>query len=491
MTTIVHRTPGLLDTRSFTVSGMSAKPGTTTPIGQFGTGLKYAIAGLLRSGASLSIWIGREHWQFELETTTFRGAPFQQIVAWKRTWGGLRRTKVLLPFTTQLGPHWEAWMWMRELHSNTLDEGGETQACRALLKESNDLPAWDWYDETDHETYSIGPAHDTTLIVVDSLDYATAWENRAKVFHPTARGPADAAGSLLEVLPVGPGTLFYRGLRVLDLRLPSVRTWNILETTPLTEDRTMHEYYARLAVARHIATVETDEDLIREVVEADENHWEHELEFPSWVRPTPQFQRVVSSSHRASSRATAYYGGWVPPAPPDERSFWERRGHRWQLDDVQLLDERGKLVLAKPDNLVPDDWRELAGLVIAAVAPLAHDQCPTCRQTVSPPWSVELMVAADLYVGLDCHEWDSRWSDDGEYTKTDVCIHCGVVFSTEDENRDMVYEPCPGPAWMQPSIVVSVDPGGEDLTAYVAVDRDTGQIVASGILDRFDDDIPF
>lgn len=132
MNTIVHHTPGLLDTRSFTVMGMSAKPGTTTPIGQFGTGLKYSIAGLLRSGATVDIWVGREHWQFATETEDFRGSSFTRIYAWVRSWGGLRRRRVLLPFTTQLGPHWTWWMWLRELRSNTMDESGQTLVCEAV-----------------------------------------------------------------------------------------------------------------------------------------------------------------------------------------------------------------------------------------------------------------------------------------------------------------------------------------------------------------------
>ena len=37
---IVHRTPGLLDPQAITVMGLSAKPNSTSPIGQFGTGLK-------------------------------------------------------------------------------------------------------------------------------------------------------------------------------------------------------------------------------------------------------------------------------------------------------------------------------------------------------------------------------------------------------------------------------------------------------------------
>jgi hypothetical protein len=44
MTSLVFRTPGVLDLRALTTFGMSSKPNSTSPIGIFGTGLKYAVA---------------------------------------------------------------------------------------------------------------------------------------------------------------------------------------------------------------------------------------------------------------------------------------------------------------------------------------------------------------------------------------------------------------------------------------------------------------
>lgn len=437
MTTIVHRTPGLLDPRSFTISGMSAKPSTTSPIGQFGTGLKYAIAGLLRSGARLSIWIGREHWQFELEETEFRGQPFRQIVAWRRAWGGLRRQRVRLPFTTQLGPHWTWWMWMRELHANTLDEGGETLVVTPAFEDIEAM--WRCCDEGREGV--LGPAEDTTCVVVDHPEYAAAWEARAEVFLPGARGPAGAAsGQVLEAIPGPAQRLYYRGLRVLDLRLPTVAcTWNILEQTPLTEDRTMHEWYAQSAIARWLVRTCEDEDLIQRILEADEHCWEHGLELPHHIRPSEAFARASHRVRRPGPRLTGYSAAWAPPAPPDERPFWERRGRAWQLHDEELLDERGSVVLSRPEHLDQDDWRELAGTVLVAVrAP--EGTCPTCRQVVPSGPPPRPMVSGDLYAGLD-HDWQ-------EYDGMHRCTRCGVIL--HEWWSDTRLDPCEGPEWMRP-----------------------------------------
>ena len=478
MTTIVHRTPGLLDTRSFTISGMSAKPGSKAPIGQFGTGLKYSIAGLLRSGAAVSIWIGREHWQFELEETEFRGQAFSQIIAWRRSWGGLRRKKVLLPFTTQLGPHWTWWMWMRELHSNTLDEGGYTSATTDTWEELG-LPVYE-YEHDEVGTCHVTPRDDQTLIVVDHEDYAAAWRDRADVFLPGATGPAGAAGRILEAIPSAPhGRLYYRGLRVLDLRLPSVTcTWNILETTPLTEDRTMHEFYARAAIARWLVRDCEEEDLIACVLSADEHHWENGMEFPHHLRPSDAFERAARAVRRPSPRLGSYLGVWAPATPPDTRPFFERRGRRWQVAEEQVLDERGRLVLEKPEALPDEDWRELAGTLIAAVAPRPEGECPTCHQPLPKGPPPRPAVVGDLYAGLR-HDWVTHWpeGDDFDGRKDERCSMCGVRYD-ENAETDQVYEDCPGPEWMRGDL----DPGAahepelvdeEDCPGHVASEHDS------------------
>jgi hypothetical protein len=435
MTTIVHRTPGLLDTRSFTVMGMSAKPTTNAPIGQFGTGLKYSIAGLLRSGASVDIWVGREHWQFGTESEEFRGASFTRIHAYVRKWGGLRRRRVDLPFTTQLGPHWVPWMWMRELHSNTLDENGETLV--GYLDSGTDGLALVCAETTPSGRIDVNdivqPTDNTTLIVVTHPEYAAAWQDRESVFHPTALGPSGAAsGAVLEAIPSAPhGRVYYRGLRVLDLRLPSVTcTWNILAETPLTEDRTMHEFYARSAIARWLVRDCEDEDLIATVISADEDHWEHGMEFPHHIRPSDAFERAARTVRRMSGRLSGYMGAWAPPAPLDTRPFFERRGRRWQLAEDRVLDERGRELLNKPDDLTDEDWREVAGALVSAVA------------VDPPPTPPRPMVAMDIYAGLGRHEWHY------DYESDPVRIECSVCGALHSEEADNYWGECEPPEWM-------------------------------------------
>lgn len=59
--TIIFHNPGELDIRAVTTFGLSVKK-SDNPIGQFGTGLKYAIAVALRHGCDVEICAGRERY---------------------------------------------------------------------------------------------------------------------------------------------------------------------------------------------------------------------------------------------------------------------------------------------------------------------------------------------------------------------------------------------------------------------------------------------
>ena len=109
--------PGEIDIRGATVAGLSAKEGDT-PIGFFGTGLKYALATALRFKCQVIIHSGTKTHIFWLKNETIRGKPFDTIQMQTD-----RGDFVDLGFTTELGKTWELWMSYREFLCNALDEG--------------------------------------------------------------------------------------------------------------------------------------------------------------------------------------------------------------------------------------------------------------------------------------------------------------------------------------------------------------------------------
>ena len=96
MRAIVHKTKGKMDLRSITVFGMNVKPETTMPIGYFGTGLKYAIAVLMRHKIPIRIIIDGKVWVIEGDPATFRNKSFTELYICSTTVGGLIRKRIKL-----------------------------------------------------------------------------------------------------------------------------------------------------------------------------------------------------------------------------------------------------------------------------------------------------------------------------------------------------------------------------------------------------------
>lgn len=112
--TLYFHNPGQIDPIAISTMGLHFKE-TNSPIGFFGTGLKYAIATLLRNGGAIELRAkGQVQAKFTYRPQSFRGTT-ANIVYMNDT---------PLGFTTALGKTWQLWMAYRELYSNALDEGG-------------------------------------------------------------------------------------------------------------------------------------------------------------------------------------------------------------------------------------------------------------------------------------------------------------------------------------------------------------------------------
>lgn len=200
---IIFHNPGEIDIRGATIAGLSAKE-SKSPIGYFGTGLKYSIACILRWGGKITIYSGISKYDFEAEDISFRGQEFSQV-----TMNG-----ELLGFTTEYGKNWEPWQVFRELYANARDENGgvyldELSSCKAegfthILVDCQKL---------------INPFYDRDNIILPS-DYRWDFQTSSMQFRA-----AQTKG------------IFYRGVRVFDQ--PALYTWNMLCQLSLTEDRTL------------------------------------------------------------------------------------------------------------------------------------------------------------------------------------------------------------------------------------------------------------
>lgn len=107
--------PGLLDPQALSLMGASTKRDDPTQIGRFGSGLKYALAYLLRNDYTLAVHIGPRKVRITTEEVDLRGNKFQRILIDGQP----------TSLTTALGPDWKLWQAIRELYCNALDEGAQ------------------------------------------------------------------------------------------------------------------------------------------------------------------------------------------------------------------------------------------------------------------------------------------------------------------------------------------------------------------------------
>src|SRR5579863_6415046 len=108
---LLFSNPGVLDMNLVKLLGVSVKE-SESPIGFFGTGLKYAMAVALRIGGSMTIFVDGAKYEVNGRKVTLRDKEFTQVMLNDEPLG----------FTTELGKQWEPWMVVRELYSNALDE---------------------------------------------------------------------------------------------------------------------------------------------------------------------------------------------------------------------------------------------------------------------------------------------------------------------------------------------------------------------------------
>jgi hypothetical protein len=248
---IVFRNPGLIDLEAVRNLGVSVK--LEGSFGRFGTGLKFAIANILRNGGAIRIFRGHEEHRLSTEPLTIRDVE-HQIVALD----GQR-----IGFAVTFGKDWEPWMVLRELGCNALDEHGD------FFKVSAD-------GETGKISCDRYIDCQQTVISVewDALD--TAYDQRGELFlegTPLWQTPS------LRVLKGPSAHLFYRGVRVYKLEKPSLFTYDILKEQILTEDRTLASSYSADALIRDAWIAVESKELARQSLGAGENYYEGKIDY--------------------------------------------------------------------------------------------------------------------------------------------------------------------------------------------------------------------
>jgi hypothetical protein len=336
--TVYFANAGLIDLDVIRVMGVSVKTGTN-PIGYFGTGLKFALSTLLRTGHRVELRRGREVIPVTAQAATVRGKEVQRVFLGEEA----------LPFTTDLGRNWEVWQAYRELHSNTLDEAGEI---------------------TDQEVEA------DTVIAVEGDAIQREFINRGATF---LSSKPIAANEFLEVHPGSTRHVFYRGVRAGTLPEELMFSYNLLCPMTLTEDRTFESQFTVQWKLSQLIPRIAHRGIHAQLL-AEGKRWDQQLDFTICGTPSQEFLDAAAAtytnmtSNHAARRVVdrdIQQRGVFPPARLSEeaqQTFLQAFPHLFRLgaslspEDVEVVESLGPGVMGL--------WHQERGQVFLAASTL-------------------------------------------------------------------------------------------------------------------------
>ncbi len=366
----VFANPGIIDPRCITTLGVNIKEGDS-PIGRFGTGLKYSIAVLLRNGQGVIIHAGSRVYTFTTSPVQIRGKDFQIVCMNGQEMG----------FTTELGKDWELWMAYRELWSNAMDESGKVY----------------WSEELED-------LNDSTQIVIDGIEFDEVHARRED-FLIIDRKPKYRSDEV-EVYNGGSEFIFYRGIRAgkVPTGTKSRFTYNILEEMTLTEDRTISYSWEISSKIAAMMLGCTDKDLIiAALTEEAEDTLEAKLDYDqTYTQASDEFisvaQRLINSASGKMNQTALRkfkkqtYKDIAPQGRPitqaeaevieKARAFAETIGFPNSALEIRVADNLGdgtlavaihsEKVMVLSAKLVADTWQHVAQAIIEESVHIRH-----------------------------------------------------------------------------------------------------------------------
>lgn len=253
--TVYFANAGMIDLDVLRVMGVSIKL-KANPIGYFGTGLKFGVATLLRTGHKVVLVRGGERLELTARPVTIRGEVVQRVFMGEEA----------LPFTTELGKNWDVWQAYRELHSNTLDEAG---------------------------VISDKPQTGDTVIEVTGPGIQMEFNNRDAIF---ISGKPLAANEFLEVYPGPTRYVYYRDVRAGAMPNELSFAYNLLCPMTLTEDRTFEsQFTVEWKLSQLIPKIE-HAGVMAELM-SGKDRWDQKLDWGMCPTPSKAFMDVAAARY--------------------------------------------------------------------------------------------------------------------------------------------------------------------------------------------------
>lgn len=349
---IAFRTPTLIPMKAFTTFGVNAKPNSENPIGYFGTGLKYAVAVTLRLGGKISLWLGNDEYVFFTRDLDFRGSEFTEI-RMKRRRGLTTFMNTAMPYTTLLGRDWEPWMVVRELESNTRDEGGSS-----LQLDDENPSEMSWLN-------TFNGKRGESYIIIDCPVIEAAYEEMDSIFMPEDL-ELITLNDNVEVYNAESDYIFFRGMRIVKTNHRCMFTYNFLADVELTEDRTAKHYHEVKRRIRNALVSSEEPKIINSIVnlepiksEYDTNgYYEQYLDWESaasiWNNTSRGLTAALQHVSPRNSRVASLQSTLFPPVDDDPMVSIVCRKSDWlevvaMADDVHAMPDGAQRVI---DNII-------------------------------------------------------------------------------------------------------------------------------------------
>lgn len=297
-------TPTIISRLDISSMGDSSKRGDESTLGQFDSGLKYAIALLLRNNVNMSIKTYDDDGLLNVYTfstsvkkcsNTHKQKELIDVnyIDYSDDTSGVIETG----FALQMGYNWSLWMALRELYSNMLDEKGSI-----------------WEEQDD---FMIGFGTVITLEFDESNGFFEVWKN--KHLYINQEKPLYEVSSSVECLENKENYLRIYKQNILvyeDKDRPSRFAWNI-KFGDIDERRILSNLYS---VEQNIAYAIQDtnnEDFLRVII-------------------CPYFQ----TEEKEFLSSNCYYSDWISDmvkkvAHEVYEEFGEVRSYDWLIDKVK------------------------------------------------------------------------------------------------------------------------------------------------------------
>ena len=269
---------GELDIRLVALMGGTTKSKDEFKIGQWGSGLKYTLAYLLKNNVDFKVFIGETEVKITTEVEPIRDEEFEIIcIDGKRT-----------SITTQMGGDaWEPWMIVRELWCNALDEGGEVK-------------------EITSNTF--GEVGKTTFYIQATPDIKTVWDNWGNYFIHNATPLSDQYS--YKIYPGGNAVRLYKqGVLIYeDITRKSMFSYDIKNA----EINELREFKGAVAAQMVYALAGAEENAIKYFLEnISEEYYEGTMDYDWYFNFSNDWTKVIGNTkliHRKAIEAMAARG---------------------------------------------------------------------------------------------------------------------------------------------------------------------------------------